>query len=112
MALHSVLAAAYPLVGLCGETGLRTWWTTWTLMSFVNALYLLCIYALSLRSSKNPAWAFPLPFVHLLLNLLAILVARSLGVLESKPDALVLVALILLDLAFVNRALVSILRPH
>jgi len=40
------------------------------------------------------------------------LVARWLGVLETKADALVFVALILLDLAFVNRALVSILRPH
>jgi len=112
VALHGLLAVAYLLVILLGGVGLRTWWTSWVLMGGVTVLHFFFIYGSSRRRTENQAWAIPLPLLHLLLNLMAILVARCLGVLETKADALVFVALILLDLAFVNRALVSILRPH
>lgn len=112
MALHGLLAVAYKLVILLGGVGLRTWWTSWVLMGGVTVLHFFFIYGSSRRRTENQAWAIPLPLLHLILNLMAILVARWLGVLETKADALVFVALILLDLAFVNRALVSILRPH
>jgi hypothetical protein len=112
MGLHTLLALVYPLVALLGGDGLRSWWASWALSGGVTVLYFFCIHVVSRRRPPNQAWAIPLPLVHLLLNLLAILVARWLGVLETKADALVFVALILLDLAFVNRALVSILRPH
>ena len=112
MALHGLLAAAYKLVTLLGGVGLLAWWTSWFLTGSVTVLYFFCIQLVSRRRPPNQAWAIPLPLLHLILNLMAILVARWLGVLETKADALVFVALILLDLAFVNRALVSILRPH
>jgi hypothetical protein len=112
VALHGLLAVAYLLVILLGGVGLRTWWTSWFLTGGVTVLYFFCIYGSSRRRTENQAWVIPLPLLHLILNLMAILVARWLGVLETKADALVFVALILLDLAFVNRALVSILRPH
>jgi hypothetical protein len=112
VALHGLLAVAYKLVILLGGVGLRTWWTSWFLTGGVTVLYFFCIHGVSRRRTPNQAWAIPLPLLHLLLNLMAVLVARWLGVLETKADALVFVALILLDLAFVNRALVSILRPH
>jgi len=112
MGLHTFLALVYLLFTLLGGLELRAWWTSWFLTGGVTVLYFVCIYVLWSRRSPNQAWAIPLPLLHLLLNLMAILVARWLGVLETKADALVFVALILIDLAFVNRALVSILRPH
>ena len=112
MGLHTFLALVYLLFTLLGGLELRAWWTSWFLTGGVTVLYFFCIHLVSRRRPPNQDWAIPLPLLHLILNLMAILVARWLGVLETKADALVFVALILLDLAFVNRALVSILRPH
>lgn len=94
------------------ETRLDQWVSSWSLMSLVNMVYGFGVVLWYRSASSNPSWALPLPWIHLLLNLAAILLARSLGVLDTKVGAMVFLTFMLLDLAFVNRALVSILRPH
>ena len=81
-------------------------------MTLLTLVYGWVVVLWHRRGSSNNAWALPLPWIHLLLNLTAILIARWLGVLDTKVGALVFLAIMMLDLAFVNRALVSILRPH
>lgn len=94
------------------ETKLDQWVSSWSLMSLVNMVYGFGVVLWYRSASSNPSWALPLPWIHLLLNLAALLLARSLGVLDTKVGAMVFLTFMLLDLAFVNRALVSILRPH
>lgn len=81
-------------------------------MTLLTLVYGWVVVLWHRRGSSNNAWALPLPWIHLLLNLTAILIARWLGVLDTKVGALVFLAFMLLDLAFVNWALLSILRPH
>ncbi|MFM7497006.1 MAG: hypothetical protein ACKO17_02555, partial [Bacteroidota bacterium] len=87
------------LHGLCAAAGLGLdsvrcilfdqWWDSWCLMTLLTLVYGWVVVLWHRWGSSNKAWVLPLPWIHLLLNLTAILIARWLGVLDTKVGALV-----------------------